>query len=296
MDARALLEAVAEAYASLNSFEVEILSTTESGDADSLNRRSQRARAFFAAPDKVRIEESGRDGTITVTDGVICHHYFRRLKQYMWSELQPELPLAGSFRPAYPFAGTTFLFHLIAESVANSEILREEPEAYVVSVTYDRAAHPGFSLSASPVTLWIDRRTRLVLRVEVEMAYQFPGRDESHTSRNVYTYEHAFLNQSIPPQTFEYMPPADAVDQTQMPRRGGCGSSYNGPDEKRRFDAWHTNKWAGDAFEEEFELTIRDIDLRFERRLSFVGKDLLISEKIIGPQGPAEHQFSIPVA
>lgn len=128
------------------------------------------------------------------------------------------------------------------------------------------------------------------------MTYRFPDRHESNTSRNVYTYEHAFLNQSIPPQTFEYVPPADAVDQAQMLRRGGCGTSYNGPDEKKRFDAWHTNKWAGDAFEEEFELTIRDIDLRFERRLSFAGKNLVISEKIIGPQGPAEHEFSILVA
>ena len=61
MNAKTILETVADTYAKLSSFEVEILSTTESGDEDAFERSSQRARAFFVAPGKVRIEQSGRD-------------------------------------------------------------------------------------------------------------------------------------------------------------------------------------------------------------------------------------------
>lgn len=75
MDAGALLRKVAETYADLDTFAAEVLSVSESGDDFSLNRHEQRANAFFAAPRKVRIEQKGHRGSVTVTNGSELHHY-----------------------------------------------------------------------------------------------------------------------------------------------------------------------------------------------------------------------------
>ena len=49
MDGRVLLELVGETYARMKSFEVEILTTDESGDEDQSNRSSHRARVVRRA-------------------------------------------------------------------------------------------------------------------------------------------------------------------------------------------------------------------------------------------------------
>jgi hypothetical protein len=295
MDARVLLETVGDTYAKLASFEVEFVFTRESGDDDNSDRCSQRARAFFAAPDRVRIDQPGRRGILTVSNGTDIHYYFRGLSHYATWAVGPGHRLEGLFRPEHPAVGErTFLFSRIAERVVDAEILREEPGAHVVSVTYDAEPHPGFVFSCSPVTFWIDPQTTLVSRVEGEMTLRVPPDNHPNTSKNSCAYAHTFLNQPIPPQTFEFIPPADAADQTI--RRPGSGSSNHGSDEKKRFATWHSADWEDEAFVDNFELKIRNLELNFERRLTFAGKDLRISEKIIGPQGPAEREFSIPVA
>ncbi len=61
MDAMTVLDSVARAYANLKTLSVEIVSVTESGDEVNSSRSIQRAKAWFEAPDKVRIE-SGKRG------------------------------------------------------------------------------------------------------------------------------------------------------------------------------------------------------------------------------------------
>jgi outer membrane lipoprotein-sorting protein len=291
MDARALLKIVADTYAKMQSFEVEILSTVESDDDEEFHRSRQRARAFFVAPDKVRIEQSGRRGIVTVSDGVDHHQYFIGPKQYWTSAAQLNHLFAGAFRPESPLtAGIVFLFPRMAERVALAEILKEDDSSVVVSVTYDSS--PDNPVSASPIVFWIDKRTHLVSRMEGEVTHRFPHDDESHTMRNEYEYAHAFLNQPIPAQTFEYVPPADAVDGSS--RRPGSGTSNHRLDEKKRFETWHHASWEGEIFFDRFELKIRGLELNFERRLSFADTELLILEKITGPKGSNERQFSIP--
>jgi outer membrane lipoprotein-sorting protein len=297
MNAKTILEAVAETYAKLTSFEVEVLSTTESGDEDAFERRIQRSRAFFVAPDKVRIEQTGRHGIVTVTDGVNVHHYFPGPKQYSTFSAQPGQLFAGSFRPDLPLAGgTVFLFDRIAQKVSKAEVLREEPEAHIVIVvTYDAPSHRGFAFSSSPVTFSVDTRTNLVARMEGEMTHRSPMDDQSHTNKLTFTYAHAFLNQTIPPATFEYVPPSDAIDNSD-PHRSGSGSRNDGPDEKKRFETWHHSNWEDEVFVDRCELKIRGIELNFERRVTLAERTANVSENITGPHGATGHKYSIKVA
>ena len=297
MDVRARLEAVADTYAKLSSFEVEILSTTESGDEYSFKRGSQRGRAYFVAPDKVRIDHSGTNGTITVTDGKDRHHYFRQMNRYSTSAVVPGPPIPGFFRTDYPLnTGLVFLFNQIAESVTDAEILREEPDAQIVSVTYAPAPRPGFIVSSSPITYWIDTRTNLISRMEGEVTIRAPRAAELLRTRTVCTYTNAFLNQTIPPQTFEYAPPADAIDGSDPRNRPGSTSGNHGRDEKKHFDSWRDSRWTEEAFVDQFELKTRGVELAFERRITFEDQIVIVSETIVGPHGPIKHEFSIKLA
>jgi len=293
MDARTLLAAVAETYAKLDSFEVEIVSTAESGDEDNFNRNTRRTRAMFAAPNKIRMEQSGRRGILMVSDGVDIHHFHRGPKHYFAGSVQPGQPLPGSFSPQQPSAnGMTFLFSRIAENVAAAEMLDDGSEAQVVSVTYEPALRPSFIVSASPVTFRIDKRTKLVSRMEGEVIHSMPPDGDRLASRNTSEFAHAFVNETIPPQTFEYAPPVGVIDHANQ--RPGGGSSYNGPDEKKRFETWHYSNWEDDAFVDQFELKIRGLEINFERRVTFVDQNVNVEEKIVGPLGPTERELSIP--
>jgi hypothetical protein len=232
-----------------------------------------------------------------VTDGVDAHHYFRAPKRYSTFPVPPGHPLEGSFRPDYPLAaGTIFLFNRIGEKISKSEILREEPDAVVVSVTYELAEQDHCPFSSSPLTIWIDTRTNLVSRMEGEMTVRIPMDREPRTTKHLFVYAHAFVNQLIPPQTFEFVPPADGIDDSRAHRRSGSGSSYGGVEEKKRFETWHSTAWEDETFLDRLELKIRTLDLTFERRLTFEGADLQISEKVTGPKGVTEREFSIPVS
>jgi outer membrane lipoprotein-sorting protein len=297
MNAKTILETVADTYAKLSSFEVEILSTTESGDEDAFERSSQRARAFFVAPGKVRIEQSGRDGIVSVTDGVDVHHYFRRPKQYSTRAVASGFPLAGSFQPEHPLAGgTTFLFGRIAEKVVLAEILSEEPDARVILVTYHPPPHSRLAFSCSPVTFWVNTKTNLVSRMEGEMTHRSPMDDQNRTNKLASVYAHAFINQPIPPATFEYAPPAEAVDQSDTDHRPGSSSWNDGPDEKKRFETWRHSNWEDEAFVDRFELKIRGIELNFERRVTLAEQSANVSENITGTHGKTAHEYSIKIA
>jgi hypothetical protein len=287
MDTRTLLEAVAETYAKLTSFEVEIRSTTESGDEDDLRRHTRRGRAFFVSPDKIRVEHSGRHGMLMVSDGVDVHRYLRRPEQYFTNPVQPGQWLEGFFRGEYPFgSGMTFLFDKIAENVASAEMVEES----VVAVTYHPAARAGFIVASSPVRFSIDPRTMLVSRMEGEVTHRIPRDGEESSSKHRYEFAHAFVNQEIPPQTFEYAPPAGVIDESATRRRAGCGNSRPGPD---GYSTWHCADWEGEVFVDRFELKIRGRELAFERRLTFGEKSIDVAEKITGPAGVTERGVSV---
>jgi outer membrane lipoprotein-sorting protein len=287
MDALTLLQAVGETYARLTSFEVEIVATKESGDED-FKRSTRRARAFFVSPDKMRVEQSGLHGMVMVSDGVDVHRYHRRPEHYFSGPVEGQR-LEGFFHAAQPAgSGMTFLFDKIAASVVAAEI-----EDSVVSVVYDPAVRPGFIVASSPVRFWIDPRTMLVSRMECEVTYRIsPDREES-SSRHRYEYTHAFVNQEIPAQTFQYAPPEGAVDESAVRRRGGCGTGRQGAD---GYKTWHAADWEDEEFVDRFELKIRGMELEFERRLRFGEKSVEVAEKVSGPGGVTERGFSVRVS
>ena len=315
MDAAALLTTVAAAYANLKTLAVELLIANESNNDDMFNRSEQRAKAYFAAPDKLRIEQGNKRGMVTVTNGIDQHHYFARPKRYSKGAAQGLDLLPGSFRPEFPIAsGVTFLFSRIAEQVAAAEILREEPAredgsnaaTYVLSVKYETSRFPALAASVSPLLFCVDSKTYLISRVEGEAAHRLPAHDETHINKTTLRFTRTIVNEPIPPETFEFSPPPDALDASDPTGRGGCiaatggggGSARFDADRGGRFESWHSHDWAGGTLIETAKLKLHGLDLNFERRLTLSDdrKQLQVIERITAPAGQTEREFSVPVA
>lgn len=315
MDAKALLETVAETYANLKSLAVELLIVNESEDDGTFQRSEQRGSGYFVAPDKLRIEQGGRRGTVTVTNGSDLHHYFGGPRRYSKSPVGRRDVLPGWFRPDYPVgSGTTFLFDRIAERVAKAEILRAEPvsgegsEALLcqaLSVTYEPPSFAGLTVSSSPVVFWVDSHTHLVMRLEGETTHRLPAHDETHTNKLTLAFRRTIMNEPIPSERFEFSPPADAVDASDPRGRGGFsvatggGGSAGFDREKGKWvETWHSHDWAGDTLIERSKLMLHGLELAFERRLTLSddGKELRVVERIRGPKGQMEREVSVPVA
>jgi hypothetical protein len=309
MDAWALLETVAETYASLKSLAVEILITNESGDDGVFNHSEQRARAFFVAPDKLRIEQGGRHGSVTVTNGIDIHHYLVGPKRYLKRAVEQRDQLPGWFRPEFPVAGgPTILFSRIAERVAAAEILREEPVGdegslcQVLSVAYEPSPYPNLTVSSSPVLLWVNSHTHLISRMEGETTHRLPAHDETHTNKRILTFTRAIVNEPIPAETFEFSPPADAVDVSDPRHREGCavvggggGSAHFDPEKGQWFESWRSHDWAGDTLIERSRLKLHGLELSFERRLTVSDdrKELRIVERISARWAPSAASLSL---
>jgi len=302
MDAKTLLHQTGETYANLKSFTVETTSITEDGDDEARNRREQLGEAFFVFPDKVRIECMGRHGHAQVTNGIDLRHYSHFQKSYTKHAVTGVEMIPGSFWPDFPFAGDgTFLFSRIAESVADAESLREEViedegeavTCQVLSVKYELKRESGMLMSASPVIFWVDPQTHLLRKVKGDATFRVPARDETHTSRHTVSYRHAVMNQAIPPETFEFSPPIDAITA----RGGGIiqGHARFAGDKTKWIESSSSSDWAGDAYVERSNLRIRGVGITFERRIVFSEDqmEIRITERISGPDGNVEHDFVI---
>jgi hypothetical protein len=217
------------------------------------------------------------------------------MNQYSSAPFEPEFLKQGSFRPEFPMMNDAFLFARIAEKVVRADIVREEEDERVVVVEYEPLAQQIFDCSA--VTYRVDRRTNLIARMEGVVTHQFPEQ-EIHSSRNSVVYSHLAIDQEIPAATFQYAPPADAIDASEGRGVGfgrGSGFARRSSDGKKDSEEWHSSWWDGEAWLEQRELRIRGVELKFERRLSFEGGDLRIAETITGPLGITEREFSIEV-
>jgi len=311
MDAHSILAATAKVYRELQSLAVNIASVHESGDEGAVNHSEQRFQAYFSAPNKVRIEHPGRFGSIVVSDGVELHRYLGFPNRYWKDEIEGRDMLPGSFQPESPVQGEAFLFDRISEYAARSECLREETigdgegEAlcHVVQVRYEAQEHPHLMIGFSPVTFWIDARTMLVLRFEGESSHRMPAHEDIRTIKMAISFVQPQIGKPLPPEMFKFIAPAGAEE---FPQEAGCGSiggsvggssaSY-GPDGRKTFETWNNHEWEGDALVERSKLRFQGRELAFERRmtLSEDGKTLRIAERITGPQGDTEREFSVPM-
>jgi hypothetical protein len=306
MEAMAVLESVAQAYAELKTLTVEMRSTTESGDETSTSRGEHRTKAWFEAPDKVRLETSGRNGMVLVTDGVDLHTFFALPKRYSKSPGFPRKFVPGQFRPDHASLGATpppFLFSRIADKVVSAKVLDEDPASILIAATYEESAHPLLRFS-SPVQYSIDPQKWLVSRIEGETSMRVPAQDHTIISKHAISFVNAVIDEPIPADVFTFTPPADAVDASDP--RGGCGISIGGggggsfprPGGRGRFEHRHSDEWVGDTLIERYKLRMHGVDLIFERRLTFSEdrSELKVSERIIGPTGEVTHDLSVPLA
>ena len=313
MDALSLLEAVRDTYSKLKTLSVEFLITSESEQDGSFNRHEQRARAWFAAPDRIRIEQGARHNNVTVTNGAILQQYFAAAKRYSKINITRQEMLPGFFRPDTPSIGPTFLFQRIAERIAEAKILRDETLAadgleelcHVLSVQYDPPQYTGAIRANSALTFWVNSRTHLISRLAGEYTHRHPAHDETSSTKWILIFTRAMVNERVAPETFEFVPPADALD-TSDPMGGGGGGRVafgggGGSIRQRggnRFEEWHSHQWAGDTLVEHTKLKVWGLDLAIERRLTLSEdrSELRIVERITGPKGQTEREFSVPMA
>jgi len=293
MDAKPLLNAVAAAYANLKSLEVEIRYEHESGDDNAVSRHSTRKHGWYAAPDKMRYESPGKLQAVIIADGERVHQQMETPEgTRVSSSVQYGNPMPCDFRPDVPWiGGMVFLFHRVAENVARSEYLREQAEASVVEVEFGTPEYPGIT-QASPVTFWIDKKTNLISRLECTMTHRMPAHDETHTSKHTHHYSYVAIDQPIAAGKFVYVRPAEIV--TMRPGiSGGGGGGQSGGIGEQRYETWGTSSWEDDTFVNTFKLRARNMELQFERRLSFEDGALKVVEKITGPRGVTEREYTI---
>lgn len=309
MEPQALLQQVAQTYRALKSLRLEVISATETGDAEQSNRSQQRTRILFSAPDKARVESGGSHASISVTNGVDLHHYSSFDKGYSRTPIEGRDVLPGLFRPEFPtVCGPIFFFSRIADRVSEARFLLEESisvdgaevPCHVLSVRYEPLRHAG-PVSFSPVIFWVDSRTHLIVRSECEAAHRSPMSDQLHAQKHIVNFTKLEIDPPVSSDAFDFTPPPDAEDASN-PRRLrsglGMGSSHFRGDTKTYVESFQTADWVGDSYVEECRLKLRGFDFTFERRMTFSEdlKELRVAEKIYGPRGQAEHGFSVPTS
>ncbi len=280
MDATAILENVARRYAHLKTLSVDMISITESGDAHHSNRNSQKTKAWFEAPHKVRIEQTGPHGKIVVTNGVEVVFYFGR-NHYSKAPQKPEFR-QGEFR--IPVLADAFLFARIAENISSVRLLNKAPGSVVLAVIYE-PPKPQICWFSAPVRFTVDSGTNLISRVEAEVSIRMPTQSEAYVQKHAISYDNAVIDQPIPPETFELIPPED--DVVSRPRLGRVFSGSP-----------HVQERTGETLTERYKLQIHGVELSIERRYTFSEdrRQLKIAEMATGPKGTTTHDFTLPWA
>jgi hypothetical protein len=311
MDALTLLGHVSDAYRSLKTLAIEATIITESGDENSSQRSEQRLRFFYAAPDRIRYERGGKHGTVQVADGKQLHTSFgvprRSLgggPRYSSVPLSQMPRLPHLFRPQFPLGGgdEAFLFQGIDEHVVAAQILREDEDCHVLSVTYEPPPHASLIVSGSVVLFWVNVENYMVMRLEGEVGHRIQTEDEVSWSRHIVTIRRISVNEQLPEDTFQFTSPADAT----LEAGGRCGISMGGggggfvqhsSDGQRRLEHHGSHQWDGDTLVEHSKWKIRGMSLIFERRLTFSvdEKELHVAERITGPKGEVESSCDLPV-
>lgn len=307
MDALKLLRDVSDAYQALKSLSVEATILIESGDENFSAHSEQRVHFLYAAPDHIRYEKFGENGTVQVLDGNRLHNSLGR--RFAGKPLYGSIPAANlpglphSFQPDFPFVGgnEVFLYQGIEQRVIVAEILRNEDGCHVISVTYEPSTHVGMNIAVSPVLLWVNAENRIVMRQQCEVGHRFPAEDEITRSRHTVAVRKVSINEPLPEDTFHFTPPPES-SQTEAGRRGLVASMRGGfiensSDNERRLEHQGSHEWDGDTLVEHSKWRMRGMTLLFERRLTFSvdGKELHIAERITSPKGEVTGNHSLPV-
>jgi hypothetical protein len=103
---------------------------------------------------------------------------------------------------------------------------------------------------------------------------------------------------------FEFVPPPEAMDVSNPSGRGGCvavGGATGFTDMaegEKSISNMNQHHWDGETLVEQSRWTFRGHEITFERRwkLSDDGKEVRLSERIVGPKGEQRRAVSIPVS
>ena len=242
-------------------------------------------------------------------DGIHAYSLQRQRKQY-WKQPRWEKHALGAFDPEYNYLGGSpprFLFSKIAERVSKTRIVAEEAGCIRVSVEYETSREPQIFWLSSPIEFSVDPHTNLVTKMEGEMTHRPPAEDETEVKRHSIQLTNKSIDAPLPPETFEFTPPADAVDASQQ--QGACGSRPRGggrighgrastrSDGKGAYEMQTSHEWSGGALIEREKLRTNGIDVTLERSLTFSedGRELTVSERIVTPAGETVHEFTAPL-
>src|SRR5580658_4142707 len=218
MDAFALLTNVSRTYRNLEGLAIEARIVTESGDEDSGHRSQLRAIFRYARPNRFRYEQGGHRGMVQVADGSQVHTCFNRGPMGRGPRCHsvpvlPGRPLPHLFGPAMPpgVGNEPFLFDAINEQVVSAEVIREEHGCDVVAVTYEAPSHPQLAITRTPALFWIDKESCLVKAFRQEVGHRMPAEGEIHWNTRSVSLQKVEINPVLPEDTFEFVPPVDAV-------------------------------------------------------------------------------------
>ena len=301
MDAGQLLSRVAETYARLNTLTVDMVQRDEPVDDDMGSRIEQRARCWFAAPDKVRAEHGGRRGSVMVTDGTELHTYVPMSQKYFRTAVPPLDSLPGCFRPEFPFAGgPVFLFARVSQNVQAARLLPDERDCHAVLVTYTATPDSHIPISGSVMTFWIDAHTNLVSRTEIVITHRWPEHPEPDTRKQITIFTRSVIDDEIPAAMFDFVPPAGVTeDSSTLGLRcgigGGGGSRFRSTHGSNSVEGSQSYDWDGAVFIERERLKLRSAELTLDRRFTFSkdGTELTMTERVSACGTAAEHDFRI---
>jgi outer membrane lipoprotein-sorting protein len=308
MEARALLQATATAYAGLRTLDAEIRVSNETDEGATGSH--YRVKALYAAPDRYRFETVGKRADVIVTNEAESLHYWAGMKQFRRSSSPvSSSQIRGLFNPDFP-GGVAYLFPRIAEKIANVEIVREElaesngthVHCVVLEASYDSLGHAPW-MATGPVSFWINSETGLVLRMECASSRRAPAEDEITITRQTLEFMRLVANESIDSSMFVFEPPKGALDMSNpaapgcfIGTGGGGGSAHVRPDGSR-FERRSSSTWIGETLVESSKMKIHGLTLEFDRRYSFSDdkRDLRIEETVSGPLGESKLVHSIPL-
>lgn len=275
MDARQFLDAVAAAYAAIQSYSVTLLYEYEFGDADSSQTIRQRIAAHYQTPNLFRIHQPGPRGMSFVSDGADTHTHFAAPGEY-YKTPTAALPLRiGVFQPEFPhLLNHVFLFPRIAELVEDARMI----DATTIEVTYQTLATLNLPVTNSPVRFTVNPETSLIESATLESTVHFAA--ESQSTRHKLQLQDPVLNRPIPPETFQFTQPANAPAPTSQPDHRHSTQSRDG---ETRIETTH--------------LILDGHDLHFERRLTIntESQSLRIEDKVTSPAGETRSEFQVPL-
>jgi hypothetical protein len=215
-----------------------------------------------------------------VSDGVEIVFYFGR-NHYSKAPQKPEFR-QGEFR--VPVVAEAFLFARIGENISSVRILNKAPGSVVLAVRYE-PPKPNICWFSAPVLFTVDSGTNLISGIEAEVSIRMPTQSETYVQKHTITYGNAVIDEPIPPETFELIPPED--DVVSRPRLGRVFSGSP-----------HAQERTGETLTEHYKLQIHGVELSIERSYTFSEdrRQLKITEMATGPKGTTTHDFALPWA